>query len=48
MRAKCAYTEGEAREKQWIKLALELVDAFWFLVKIANRFINEEIDAHLE
>jgi NTP pyrophosphatase (non-canonical NTP hydrolase) len=30
------YQEGESKEDQRLNLAHELVDAFWFLVKIAN------------
>lgn len=41
-----AYTEGEAREKQRANLALELLDTFWFLVKIANKFdVNLDLEA---
>lgn len=42
----CAYTEGEAREKYRANLVLELVDTFWFLIKIANRYdINLDLEA---
>ena len=42
----CAYKEGETGEKYRANLALELVDAFWFLVKIANRYdVNLDLEA---
>ena len=41
------YTEGEEREKQLDNLRIELVEAFWFLTKIANRF-DIDLDAEVE
>ena len=41
------YTEGDEREKQLANLRIELVEAFWFLSKIANRF-DIDLDAEVE
>ena len=40
-----SYATGEEKQKQLANLKIELVDAFWFLVKIANRF---DIDFDVE
>ncbi len=38
---------GEVREKYLTSLSGELVDTFWFLIKIANRF-DVDLDAEVE
>ena len=38
---------GEVREKYLANLSVELVDTFWFLIKIANRF-DVDLDAEVQ
>ena len=38
---------GEVREKYLTNLSVELVDALWFLIKIANRF-DVDLDAEVK
>jgi NTP pyrophosphatase (non-canonical NTP hydrolase) len=41
------YAQGEEKEQQLANLKLELVEAFWFLIKLANRF-DIDLDSEVE
>lgn len=41
------YAQGEEKEQQLANLKIELIEAFWFLLKIANRF-DIDLDSEVE